>query len=204
MSKTSWLYIRRDRNQSSRPDGGLYIYNALAFSTLLSSQETDAHRCSELSFFARGDSFNLPGISFLSNRLLVRFARNRFAGFGISGFPEPSAYSPFGVVRTTHVAPRRLSTGGSPGPGPPSGVPSPSGQQEPYGSCPPSSNRSWHRVMPHPPRLQTSRIEAQPDPVQQPKPGVTAPLVRVGTGDRGPGQLDDTRPQRLRRERQRL
>src|ERR1700733_7031518 len=31
------------RNPKTRPDGGLYISNALAFSTLLSSQETDAH-----------------------------------------------------------------------------------------------------------------------------------------------------------------
>jgi hypothetical protein len=39
---------RRD-TEASR-DGGLYIYHALAFSTLLSSQETGAHRVPELSF----------------------------------------------------------------------------------------------------------------------------------------------------------
>jgi len=37
-------------SERAGPDGGLYIVNALAFSTLLSSQETDAHRVSELSF----------------------------------------------------------------------------------------------------------------------------------------------------------
>src|ERR1700733_13489138 len=32
-------------SEEPAPTGVLYIYNALAFSTLLSSQETDAHRC---------------------------------------------------------------------------------------------------------------------------------------------------------------
>ena len=192
-----------NKNRSPHPDGGMYISNALAFSTLLSSQETDAHRVPNFRSSLGATLLIYPG--FPSCQISSRFDFSKpFRRICFSGFPEPSAYSPFGVVRTTRAAPQRLSTGGSPGPGPPSGVPSPSGQQEPYGSCPPSSNRSWDRVMPHPPRLQTSRIEAQPDPVQQPKPGVAAPLVRVGTGDRGPGELDDTRPQRLRRERQRL
>ena len=45
-------YMADPPNQTLKPgpDGGLYIYHALAFSTLLSSQETDAHRVSELSF----------------------------------------------------------------------------------------------------------------------------------------------------------
>src|SRR6476620_10145175 len=36
--------LRGTRARKPGPDGGLYIYHALAFSTLLSSQETDAHR----------------------------------------------------------------------------------------------------------------------------------------------------------------
>jgi hypothetical protein len=53
----------RGTDPKTDPDGGSTSYNALAFSTLLSSQETDAHRC-EIFISRRGDSFNLPGMFF--------------------------------------------------------------------------------------------------------------------------------------------
>src|SRR6266851_3087303 len=48
------------------------------------------------------------------------------------------------------------------------------------------------------------RIKAQPQPVQGAQPQVPATLVPVGAGQRGPGQLDHRRAQRLGRERRRL
>jgi hypothetical protein len=66
--------ISAGQNPKTRPDGGSTSLNALAFSTLLSSQETDAHLRETLishpgliSFISlffrhrRGDFFNLPG-----------------------------------------------------------------------------------------------------------------------------------------------
>ncbi len=43
----------RDTPKTHPATGVLYIYNALAFNTLLSSQETDAHRLEE--FLRRGN-----------------------------------------------------------------------------------------------------------------------------------------------------
>jgi hypothetical protein len=65
----------RGTDPKTDPDGGSTSFNALAFSTLLSSQETDAHhretRVSPpglISLFCfrhrRGDFFNLPGMFF--------------------------------------------------------------------------------------------------------------------------------------------
>jgi hypothetical protein len=45
--------LPRDKIRRPHPDGGSTSFNALAFSTLLSSQETDAHHC--------GGYFKLPG-----------------------------------------------------------------------------------------------------------------------------------------------
>src|ERR1700727_4058782 len=49
-----------------------------------------------------------------------------------------------------------------------------------------------------------SRIKAQAQPVQGAQPQVTASLVAVRAGQRGPGQLDHRGAQRLGRERGRL
>jgi hypothetical protein len=65
----------RGTDPKTDPDGGSTSFNALAFSTLLSSQETDAHHREILishpgliSLFCfdhrRGDFFNLPGMFF--------------------------------------------------------------------------------------------------------------------------------------------
>ena len=205
--------VRRD--PKTRPDGGLYIYNALAFSTLLSSQETDAHRVPVFVSVPRGDSFNLPGISVLSNQLRFDLLEP-LAGFSIKELPSHQHTDPGEVVQYAREAPQRLSPGGSPGPGPPSGVPSPSGQDEPYGSQPPSSNRSGKLVMPDvagskphpttelPPLFPPLTIKAEAHPVQEAQPQVAAALAPVSAGDRRAGGLDDGRPQRLRRKRQRL
>jgi hypothetical protein len=68
--------ISVEQGPKTRPDGGSTSFNALAFSTLLSSQETDAHLCEiDISrpglnlfvlFFChrRGDFFNLPEMFF--------------------------------------------------------------------------------------------------------------------------------------------
>ena len=67
--------ISVEQGPKTRPDGGSTSLNALAFSTLLSSQETDAHHREILislpgliSLFCfdhrRGDFFNLPEMFF--------------------------------------------------------------------------------------------------------------------------------------------
>ena len=53
----------RGTDPKTDPDGGSTSFNALAFSTLLSSQETDAHRF-EIFISCCGDFFNLPGMFF--------------------------------------------------------------------------------------------------------------------------------------------
>ena len=53
----------RGTDPKTDPDGGSTSFNALAFSTLLSSQETDAHR-DEIFIPCCGDFFNLPGMFF--------------------------------------------------------------------------------------------------------------------------------------------
>ena len=76
----------RGTDPKTDPDGGSTSLNALAFSTLLSSQETDAHLCEILisrpgliSFFCfrhrRGDFFNLPEMFF---PVKSAFRSNRF------------------------------------------------------------------------------------------------------------------------------
>ena len=65
----SWLN-RGTRLRRTSPDGGLYIYNALAFSTLLSSQETDAHLRRNLRSLP-GQPLNLT-LEFLSCQLRFR------------------------------------------------------------------------------------------------------------------------------------
>jgi len=119
-----------------RPDGGSTSLNALAFSTLLSSQETDAHHRETLishpgliSFiFPRhrcGDLFKLPG-KFLPVKSGVPIKSVPIQP--LSTYPSRERTGLFGAVQHAHATPARLSSGGSPGPGPPSGVPSPRGK----------------------------------------------------------------------------
>ena len=62
-------------SEEPAPTGVLYIYHALAFSTLLSSQETDALRVSELSFRPSRRLFKLTRFFRLVKSASVRFIR---------------------------------------------------------------------------------------------------------------------------------
>ena len=94
----------------TRPDGGLYIYHALAFSTLLSSQETDAHRRRNY-HSPPGQPLNLT-LESLSCQLRFRKPSGRRSGAAISpdtkGHP-PSAWWPLGHTQNLRkLAPRWL------------------------------------------------------------------------------------------------
>jgi|SRR6185437_547664 hypothetical protein len=130
-------------SERAGPDGGLYIVNALAFSTLLSSQETDAH--------LRRNFRSLPGqplnltLEFLSCQLRFRklSGRLRSRHVGLSRHQGSASVSLVAAVGTRETFGSRF-LGGSPGPGPPCGVPSPSGQDELYGWREPPSNRGFY------------------------------------------------------------
>ena len=120
MSDT-WL-IRGTRLRRTSPDGGSYIYNALAFSTLLSSQETDAHRDPEPSPSLAATSLSYPVLPSCQIRPGPGNS-DRYARSANSVLPshQHSAHLEWCV---THATLQRLSTGGYPGLGPPIGVPS--------------------------------------------------------------------------------
>ena len=201
--------IRRDQLRRTSPDGGLYIYNALAFSTLLSSQETDAHHspnfrsslAATLLIYPVFPSCQIGSGPSYSNHLPDLAFRN---------FPSHQHTGPSEWCWHARQAPSRLATGGSPGPGPPCGVPSPSGQDEPYGSlrtfvksfldisscpCRRRSNRLLNdlrrsRCAGAPTTQRHSgtvvselRVEAEAEAVEQAQPGVAPALVPVRPRD---------------------
>jgi hypothetical protein len=133
------ISVRQD--PKTRPDGGLYIYHALAFSTLLSSQETDALRSPNFRSSLAATLLIYPGFPSCQIGSGSKYS-NLLPDLAFRVFPEPSAYSLLGAVLAHTWLRAGLLAGGSPGPGPPCGVPSPSGQDEPYGSQSSSSNRS--------------------------------------------------------------
>ena len=146
MSDT-WLN-RETRLRRTSPDGGLYIVNALAFSTLLSSQETDAH--------LRRNPSSLPGqplnltLEFLSCQLRFRklpggCEANTAVPLDTRSHP-PSAWWPPCLASTggAHETFGSRFPGGSQVLVPPSGVPSPAGQDELYGWREPPSNREFY------------------------------------------------------------
>src|ERR1700728_4460510 len=57
----------RGTDPKTRPDGGSTSFNALAFSTLLSSQETDAHRQVSFRFPVGATLKHYPRVSFVSS-----------------------------------------------------------------------------------------------------------------------------------------
>ena len=136
-------YIRGTRLRRTSPDGGLYIYHALAFSTLLSSQETDAHLWRNF-HSPPGQPLNLT-LEFLSCQLSFRNLSGRLPTSRHSSHRGSASVSLVAVTGTRETFGNKL-LGGSPGPGPPSGVPSPSGQDELYGSREPPSNRGFYPV----------------------------------------------------------
>src|SRR6202000_620545 len=124
----------------NQPRRGLYILNALAFSTLLSSQETDAHLRRNLRSLP-GQPLNLT-LEFLSCQLRFpklsgRLRRRRSSHSRHQGSPSVSLVAATGARKTSGS----WFLGGCPGPGLPCGVPSPSGQDELYGWCVLPSNR---------------------------------------------------------------
>src|ERR1700761_1698394 len=120
--------IRCGKPESIPRRGFSTFVNALAFSTLLSSQETDAHLV--LNFRSPLGATLLIYRVFLScqigGRIEFPICLARF------GFPEfPGAITIPALLEwcgTRTRSPRRLSTGGSPGPGAPLGTPSPRGK----------------------------------------------------------------------------
>ena len=140
-------YFRGTRpHEETSPDGGLYIYHALAFSTLLSSQETDAHLWRKFP--------SPPGqpLNFTLGFLPCQLGFRRLSGRLLADTETPWSpwFSPVSLVTTvTSTAGARETFGswilsGSPGPGPPSGVPSPTGQDELYVWCGATSNRELY------------------------------------------------------------
>src|ERR1700721_1296293 len=59
--------ISAEQGPKTRPDGGSTSFNALAFSTLLSSQETDAHRQVSSRFPVGATLKHYPRVSFVSS-----------------------------------------------------------------------------------------------------------------------------------------
>ena len=104
--------ISAEQGPKTRPDGGSTSFNALAFSTLLSSQETDAHR--QVSFrFPVGATLKLyPRDSFVSTSFPEAFRK-----VADSPILQPPA-SGLQRLRARTVAPKAKLLGGSPGPGP--------------------------------------------------------------------------------------
>ena len=130
--------ISAEQDPKTRPDGGSTSLNALAFSTLLSSQETDAHRQVSLRFPVGATLKHYPRVSFVSTSFPEAFQK-----VADSRILRPQVTS-LQRLPCTHVSSESKLLGGSPGPGPPCGVPSPSGQDELYGSGEPSSNRGLY------------------------------------------------------------
>ena len=116
--------FRGTRPEDPAPTGVVQI-NALAFSTLLSSQETDAHRRETLisqpgliSFVFprhhRGGLFKLPG------KLFPVKSADPIKSVPIqplSTYQSHERTASFGAVQHAHATPARLSSSGSPGPG---------------------------------------------------------------------------------------
>jgi hypothetical protein len=99
-------YIRGTSSEEPAPTGVLYIFNALAFSTLLSSQETDALRVSELSFRPSRRLFKFTRFFLLVKSAAARFIRTVKPDLAFREFPSHQHTGSFGVV-CTHTKLRR-------------------------------------------------------------------------------------------------
>ena len=93
-------------------DGGMYIYHALAFNTLLSSQETDAHHHRILIQYP-GQPLNFTP-EYLSCQLRFPELTGRLLTLRSSGRPQ---LTPASLANNARPTARGL-LGGSPGPGP--------------------------------------------------------------------------------------
>jgi hypothetical protein len=99
-------HIRGTSSEEPAPTGVLYIFNALAFSTLLSSQETDALRVSELSFRPSRRHFKFTRFFLLVKSAPARFIRTVKPDLAFREFPSHQYTRSFGVV-CTHTKLRR-------------------------------------------------------------------------------------------------
>ena len=134
------MAISAETESEDPPRRGFSTFiNALAFSTLLSSQETNAHRQRNLRSLP-GQPLNLT-LEFLSCQLRFRKVPGRLRSQRCSLSRRQGSASVSLVALWAHETFGSRFLGGSPGPGPPSGVPSPSGQDELYGWREPPSNR---------------------------------------------------------------
>ena len=139
----AWLISGGTSSEEPAPTGVLYILNALAFSTLLSSQETDAHRC-EACRSTSGQPLNLTLVfPPCQLRFSGSFPKNAETVRRIHQTPEVTLRRLASPLRA-HAKLRKEAPGGSPGPGLPFGVPSPSGQDELYGWRAAQSNRELY------------------------------------------------------------
>src|ERR1700739_876707 len=94
------------REPEASRDGGLYIYHALAFSTLLSSQETDAHLRRNLRSLP-GQPLNLT-LEFLScqlrfRKLSGRLRRRRYGHSRHQDSPSVSLVAAAGARKPSEV-----------------------------------------------------------------------------------------------------
>src|SRR6516162_2421497 len=113
----SWLNSVRDNPEEPSRDGGFCTYNALAFNTLLSSQETDTHHRGA-SAPPPGQPLNLTPLHPSCQPSSWNFPRL----LPTTGIVRPPAVHPREPrVRQTRSSGRRL-LGGSPGPVLPCGV----------------------------------------------------------------------------------
>ena len=133
----------RGTDPKTNPDGGSASFNALAFSTLLSSQETDAHRQVSSRFPVGATLKHYPRVSFMSTTFpeAIREVADR------QSLRPPAS----GLQRSVHARSLwKQSARWLPGSRPARrlnrhrGVPSPSGQDELYGYGEPSSNRGLY------------------------------------------------------------
>src|ERR1700753_3066846 len=108
----------------NQPRRWLYILNALAFSTLLSSQETDAHLRRNLRSLP-GQPLNLT-LEFLRCQLRVRKLCGAFRSWHCSPSRHHESSSVSLEAARAHARPSEDFSWWLPGPGPPCGVPSPS------------------------------------------------------------------------------
>jgi hypothetical protein len=138
----SWLNKSVGTRTEARSRRGFVHFHALAFSTLLSSQETDAH--------LRRNFRSLPGqplnltLEFLRCQLRVRKLSGAFRSWHCSPSRHHESSSVSLEAARAHARPSEDFSWWLPGPGPPCGVPSPSGQDELYGYLEAPSNRGFY------------------------------------------------------------
>jgi hypothetical protein len=144
MAKIRW----NQHPKMPAPTGVCTFINALAFSTLLSSQETDAHlRRNSRSLPGQPLNFTpeLPSCQLRFRKLSGRLRRQHYSHSRHQGSSSVSLVATVFSKHRGHARPLEVGSSVAPrGPGSPSGVPSLSGQDELYGWREPPSNRELY------------------------------------------------------------